>query len=96
MDLKFNRKTRFPSNEPGPKTKTFDSEKDSNPNRRTRFPGGTETEEIRLLKKEEQETQLSSNKEPLDQLSFRLPIRINPRGVVLENPVPKKRLLGPL
>lgn len=61
--------------------------KNSNPNRRTRFPGGTDTEKIRLLEKEEQQNESFAEKEQPTHLPHRLPIRINPPDVVLERPV---------
>ena len=53
MDLKLNRKTRFLGNNQGLLVETNVSKKNTNPNRRTRFLGGTNIEKIRLLDKEE-------------------------------------------
>jgi hypothetical protein len=76
MDLKFNRKTRFPGDNQGLLAEADVSKKNANPNRRTRFPGGTDIEKIRLLEKEQP-----------TQFPFRLPIRVNPPDVVLEKSV---------
>ncbi|KAG4410875.1 hypothetical protein IFR04_015987 [Cadophora malorum] len=88
MDLKFSRKTRFPGNDHGLLEET-DASKRSNPNRRTRFPGGRDIERIRLLEKEEQRLESSAEREQPTELPFRLPIRINPPDVALQNPAPK-------
>ena len=88
MDLKFSRKTRFPGNDQGLLEET-DVSKRSNPNRRTRFPGGRDIERIRLLEKEEQRLESSAEREQPTELPFRLPIRINPPDVALQNPAPK-------
>jgi hypothetical protein len=92
MDLKFNRKTRFPSNDQGLLVEADVNKKNANLNRRTRFPGGTDIERIRLLEKEQHRVESSPKKEQPTQLPFRLPIRANPPDMVLEKPVPKTNI----
>ncbi|KAH9205162.1 hypothetical protein DL95DRAFT_417642 [Leptodontidium sp. 2 PMI_412] len=92
MDLKFNRKTRFPSNDQGLLVEADVSKKNANLNRRTRFPGGTDIERIRLLEKEQHRVESYPEKEQPTQPPFRLPIRANPPDMVLEKPVPKTNI----
>ncbi|CZT07004.1 uncharacterized protein RAG0_12589 [Rhynchosporium agropyri] len=91
MELNFIRKTRFPGNNEDLLAKTDDFKK-FNPNRRTRFPGGTDIERIRLLEKEEQQIEISPEKEQHTQLPFRLPIKINPPDVISDQLVPKTNI----
>ncbi|CZT53524.1 uncharacterized protein RSE6_15145 [Rhynchosporium secalis] len=91
MDLKSNRKTRFPGKNEELLAE-IDDRKKFKPHRRTRFPGGTDVERIRLLEKEEQWSEFPPEKEQRTQLPFRLPIRINPPDVDLDQPVLKTNI----
>ena len=65
IDSKFNRKIRFLGNNQALLAEIYTSKKNVNTNRRMRFPGGTDTEKIRLLEKEEQRIKvLLENKKP--------------------------------
>jgi len=96
MQKKFNRKTRFPDNGPALLAETHTKGGGRNLNRRTRFPGGTSTEKLRLVEQEEQQVESNPQKEHSVQLPSRLPLMANPSDVVSEASVSKTRIKSSL
>jgi hypothetical protein len=86
MESKFNRKIRFPGKGQDLLANFRAGEKNVNANRRTRFPGGSDTQKILLLEKEE--SRIEDIPEEEAPAPPRLPLRINPPNAVSERPTP--------
>jgi hypothetical protein len=92
MELKFNRKTRFPGNDQTPLATIRAGEKNVSTNRRTRFPGGNETQIFHLLENEGQRIEEFPKEKKPAQLPSRLPVKVNPPNAVSESSTPTMRI----